>query len=67
VALVAENLFLRKQLGLFQQRKVKPRRISATTRLAMIALSRFFEWQDALVVVKPATFIKWHLSAFRSF
>jgi transposase InsO family protein len=65
--LIAENLFLRKQLALFQERKIKPHRISATTRLAMIALSRFFAWQDALVVVKPETFIKWHRSAFRLF
>lgn len=33
----------------------------------MLALARFFDWQDALVIVKPATFIKWHRSAFRMF
>jgi hypothetical protein len=33
----------------------------------MIVLSRFFDWPDALVIVKPETFIKWHRSAFRSF
>jgi len=64
-ALIAENLFLRKQLALFQERDVKPGRISAATRFKMMALSRFFAWQDALVIVKPATFIKWHRSAFR--
>ena len=31
-ALVAENLFLRKQLALFQERKVRPRRADASTR-----------------------------------
>ena len=31
-ALAAENLFLRKQLTLFQERKVKPRRADDSTR-----------------------------------
>ncbi len=33
----------------------------------MIALAQFFDWQDALVVVKPETFIRWQRSAFRLF
>jgi len=33
----------------------------------MIALARFFDWRDALVIVKPETFIKWHRTAFRTF
>ena len=33
----------------------------------MLALSRFFNWRNALVVVKPETFIKWHRTAFRAF
>jgi len=66
-ALIAENLFLRKQLALFKERKVKPRRITKTARLAMIAMARFFDWRDAIVVVKPETFIKWHRTAFLMF
>lgn len=66
-ALVAENLFLRKQLALFQERKARPRRITRTTRLMMLALSRLFNWRDALVIVKPETFIKWHREAFKMF
>jgi len=52
-ALAAENLFLRRQLALFQERKAKPRRVTATGRLVLIALAQFFDWHDALVVVKP--------------
>ena len=52
-ALAAENLFLRKQLGLLQERKVKPRRPDDSTRWLMAAHSRLFNWRDALVVVKP--------------
>ena len=48
-ALAAENLFLRKQLALFQERKVKPRRADDSTRWMMATLSRMFEWRDALV------------------
>ena len=65
--LIAENLFLRKQLALFKERKAKPRTASPATRLAMIALARFFDWRDALIIVKPETFIKWHRTAFRLF
>ena len=64
---MAENLFLRKQLALFKERKARPRPASPMTRLAMIALARFFDWRDALVIVKPETFIKWHRTAFRMF
>jgi hypothetical protein len=57
-ALIAENLFLRKQLTLFQERQVEPRRATRTTRLAMLVPSRFFDWRAALVIVKPETFVR---------
>jgi hypothetical protein len=37
-ALIAKNLFLPKQLALFQERKTKPRPTPRAVRLAMIAL-----------------------------
>jgi transposase InsO family protein len=33
----------------------------------MAALSRFFNWRDALVVVQPETLIRWHRKGFRLF
>jgi len=51
----AENLFLRKQLALFQERKTKPRRADDSTRWLMSFVSRWFNWRDALVVVNPET------------
>ena len=33
--------------------------------MALLALARFFDWRDALVIVKPETFIRWHRTAFR--
>jgi hypothetical protein len=65
-ALVAENIFLRRQLALFVERKVRPRRTDATTRLVMRALTRFFGWREALVIVKPETLVRWHRTAFRA-
>ena len=37
--LAAENLFLRKQLALYQERRVKPKRPDPTTRVVLVALS----------------------------
>ena len=56
-ALVAENLFLRKQLALFQERQRKPRRADDSTRWLMATLSRWFAWRGALANVKPDTLI----------
>src|SRR5215471_5881185 len=66
-ALAAENLFLRKQLALFQERQVKPRRAHDSTRWMMATLSRRFPWRDALVNVKANTLIRWHRRGFRLF
>jgi putative transposase len=57
--LAAENLFLRKQLALYLERKVKPRRASDATRLTLVLLSRRFAWRQALTIVKPDTLIRW--------
>ena len=42
-AVVAENLFLRKQLGLFVERKVKPHRATDSVRFTLARLSRWFD------------------------
>ena len=65
--LAAENLFLRKQLALFQERKVKPRRADDSMRWIMATLGQMFEWRDALWNVKPDTLIRWHRKGFRLF
>ncbi len=63
----AENLFLRRQLALYIERGVKPRRIDSVTRIALVILSRFFHWRDALVVVRPETMIRWHRAGWKLF
>jgi transposase InsO family protein len=66
-ALAAENLFLRKQLALYQERHIKPRRATNATRITLIWLARWFDWRQALTVVQPATLIRWHRQGFRLF
>jgi putative transposase len=66
-ALAAENLFLRKQLALFQEREKKAAPTTAADRFVLFKLAHFFDWRSALVIVKPATLIGWHRAAFRRF
>ena len=58
LAVRAENLFLRRQLALFMEREVRPRRVDAETRASLAVLAKLFEWRDALMVVQPATLIR---------
>jgi len=66
-ALKAENLFLRKQLALYLERKAKPRRADNATRLTVVLLSGLFAWKQALVIVRPETLVRWHRKGFQLF
>ena len=65
--LAVENLFLRKQLALYLEHKVNPRRARDATPFTLVLLSRLFAWREALTIVKPDTFIRWHRKGFRMF
>ena len=65
--LAAENLFLRKQLAFYQERQVTPRPITDATRFILSWLARWFDWRQALVLVQPQTFTRWHRQGFRLF
>ena len=43
--LAAENLFLRKQLAFYGERRRKPRRLDDATRLTLVVLARFIDWR----------------------
>ena len=58
LALAAENLFLRKQLALYQERHIKPQRATDATRLSLTWLAWWFDWRQALAVVQPATLVR---------
>ena len=65
--LLAENLFLRRQLALYKERGIKPRRVDAATRVSLAVLSRLFDWRNAWVVVRPETLVRWHRAGWRLF
>jgi putative transposase len=62
-SLAAEVLFLRKQLAFYHERKIKPRRFDDCARISLLLLAKLFDWKNALVNVKPETFVGWHKQA----
>lgn len=64
-SVVAENLFLRKQLAFYREREVKPRRLTDAARIALVFWSRWFDWKQALSIVQPETLIRWHGRGFK--
>jgi len=66
-ALLAENLFLRKQLAFYREHQVHPRRLTDAARISLVLWSKFCDWRSALVIVKPETLIGWHRRLFKLF
>lgn len=66
-ALRRENIFLRRQLAMFVERGAVPRRPVPADRLVLAIASRCFAWRNALIVVKPATLVRWQREGFRLF
>jgi hypothetical protein len=50
VEIRVENLVLRKQLAQTIERRVKPRRVDALTRISLALLTRLFDWHNAVVI-----------------
>jgi len=65
--LAAENLFLRKQLACYLERKIRPHRADNASRIALVLLARFVAWRDLLTIVRPDTFVRWHREFYRLF
>ena len=61
----AEVLFLRKQLAFYREDQISPRRLTAAAPFSLLLWSRFFNWREALMIVKPETLIGWHRKGFR--
>jgi len=65
--LAFENLALRQQLAIMKRTNKRPR-LHIRDRLFWILLSRFWSnWQEALIVVKPDTVVRWHKKGFKLF
>lgn len=66
--LVAENALLRQQLIVAQRKIVGRVRWAPWQRLAMALASRVVpRWRAALLLVQPATILRWHHAGFRAF
>jgi hypothetical protein len=64
-ALAAENLALRQQL-LALQRSVKHIKLRKRDRILWVWLSRIWSgWTSALLIVRPATVVRWHRQGFK--
>jgi hypothetical protein len=62
--LALENLALRQQLSIMKRSSKRPQ-IRPRDRLFLVVLSRLWSgWQDALIVVKPDTVVRWHRKGF---
>jgi hypothetical protein len=64
-SLAAENVFLRKPLAFYVERKAKSRRLNDTARIALVDLARLIDWRQLLVVVRSETLVRWHRQGFR--
>ncbi len=63
--LAIENLALRQQLAVLEDKKKRPR-IRQLDRILWVWLSRLWsKWHSVLVIVQPATVIRWHQQGFR--
>ena len=63
--LAAENALLRHQLMILQ-RSVKRPRLGKSDRILFVWLSRLWSgWRSTLLIVQPATVIRWHRQGFR--
>ena len=65
--LAAENLFLRKQLACYLERRARPHRTDNASRIALVLLSHLVEWRQLLTIVRPDTLVRWHRELFRLF
>ncbi len=63
--LVAENLALRQQLIVLHRRTKRPR-LKTKDRVFWLWLAQSWDgWRESLLVVKPATVVRWHRQGFK--
>jgi len=58
-ALATENLVFRRQLALYRERGIKPRRVDPATRASLAFLTRLIDWRNVVLVVRPETVIRY--------
>jgi putative transposase len=63
--LVAENALLRQQLIVLSRSTKRPRISRFDRALLVLLASRVRTWRQVLVIVQPATLLRWHRAGFR--
>jgi putative transposase len=62
-----ENLALRQQLAILTAKRPRPR-MRLADQSFWLGLRRFWpRWKEALVIVQPATVVRWHRQGFRKY
>jgi len=64
--LLAENAVLRQQLLVLRRRVTRPGVTAADRALLVVLAGRVRAWRQALLLVRPATLLRWHRAGFRS-
>jgi hypothetical protein len=49
----------------YQDHNIRPGRLTDAARLSLVLWSGLFDWKEALTVVTPATFVRWHRKSFK--
>jgi putative transposase len=63
--LVAENALLRQQLIVLARSTRRPRLAWSDRALLVLLASQVRAWRQALLIVQPATLLRWHRAGFR--
>jgi hypothetical protein len=63
--LVAENALLRHQLIVLARSTKRPRISRSDRTLLVLLASRVRAWRQALLIIQPATLMRWHRAGFR--
>jgi putative transposase len=63
--LVAENALLRQQVIVLVRSTRRPRISRSDRALLVLLASRVRAWRQALLIVQPATLLRWHRAGFR--
>src|SRR3954452_21263865 len=64
--LLAENAFLRQQLVVLRRSVKRPVVTAADRTLLVLLAGRVHAWRQALLIVQPATLLRWHRAGFRA-
>jgi len=63
--LIVENALLRQQLMVLKRQVKRPKLKWRERALIVVLASRLAPWKDAVLIVKPATVLRWHRDVFR--